>query len=85
MWWRDWCQRAIIPKDIISTIQPRYTRGGLKNGRYREIGVGKGWNMQGIFHFNKLVQFVREDWYKNPGFVKNWLSIRRQQFVNRSN
>ena len=45
------------PKGIISTVQPKYTRGGLKNGKYREIGVGKGWSMEGIFHFNKLVQF----------------------------
>ena len=53
-----------MPKDIISAVQPRYTRGGLKNGKFRQIEIGKGWNMEGIFHFNKLIQFVRQEWFK---------------------
>ena len=59
------------PKGIISTVQPKYTRGGLKNGKYREIGVGKGQSMEGIFHFNKLIQFVKQDQFQNHDFVKN--------------
>ena len=48
-------------KDVNSEIQPRYTRGGLKNGKYREIGIGKGWSMVGIYRFNKLYHFVKRD------------------------
>ena len=73
-----------IPKDIISTIQPRYTRGGLKNGKCRQIGIGKGWSMEGIFRFNKLVQFVRQDHFKNPDFVTNWLKSRKQDEGSKS-
>ena len=29
-------------KDVDSEVQPKYTRGGLKNGRDRTVGVGKG-------------------------------------------
>ena len=68
---------AKIPKEIILTVQPKYTRGGLKNGKYKEIGVGKGWSVEGIFHFNKLIEFVRKDWSENPGFVGKWLNIRK--------
>ena len=34
--------------------------------------------MEGIFHFNKLIQLVRQDQFQNPDFVTNWLMSRKQ-------
>ena len=45
-------------KNVCSNIQPRYTRRGLRNGKNREIGIGKGWSMEGIYHFNRLFDIV---------------------------
>ena len=48
-------------KNVCSNIQPRYTRGGLRNSKNREIGIGKGWSIEGIYCFNKLFHFVKRD------------------------
>ena len=37
------------------------SKGGLRNGKNREIGIGKGWSMEGIYRFNKLFHFVKRD------------------------
>ena len=65
-------------KNVCSSIQPRYTRGGLRNGKNREIGIGKGWSMEGIYHFNKLFYFVKRDQCKHPNFVTEWLQEKRK-------
>ena len=50
----------------------------------REIGIGKGWSYQGIYHFNVLFQFVRNDRIKNKGFITKWLVEKRQLMASTS-
>ena len=40
--------------------------------------------MEGIFCFNNLVQFVRQDQFQNPNFVTEWLKSRRQNEGSKS-
>ena len=65
-------------KRVYFKTQPKYTRGGLNNGMNREIGIGKGWSYQGIYRFNVLFQFVRNDRIKNKGFITKWLVEKRE-------
>ena len=48
-------------KEKLTNIQPKYTRGGLRNGQNKDIGIGKGWSFEGIDCFNELFAFVRQD------------------------
>ena len=64
---------------IVSNVQPKYTRGGLQNGRDTSIGVGKGWSMEGICRFNILLHQVRNDREKHPDFIKSWLASKQKK------
>ena len=64
-------------KEVVSRIQPRYTRGGLKNGKNETIGIGKGWSIEGIYRFNVLFHFVMKDRDQNPNFISTWLKQNR--------
>ena len=55
------CNKTVKVKNLPSSIQPKYTRGGLKNGKETNIGIGKGWSMEGIFWYNQLMQFIKVD------------------------
>ena len=39
-------------KEKLISIQPKYTRGGLKNDDIEDIGIKKGWSFEGIYCFN---------------------------------
>ena len=62
---------------MVTTIQPRYTGGGLKNGKKETIGIGKGWSIEGIYRFNVLFHFVMKDRDQNPNFISTWLKQNR--------
>ena len=65
-------------KHYESSIQPKYTRGGLKNGKERNIGIGKGWSLEGIYRYNILQQMVATDRQENQGlFIRAWLEEKR--------
>ena len=51
-------------------IQPKYTKGGLKNDDIEDIGIKKGWSLEGIHHFNQFFVFVRDDREEHPNFAK---------------
>ena len=46
--------RGCNKNDSISLLKPKYARGGLMNDKHKDIGTGKGWSIEGIYHFNKL-------------------------------
>ena len=60
-------------KEKLTNIQPKYTRGGLRNSKNRDIGIGKGWSFEGIDCFNELFAFVRQDREDFPDFTRDWL------------
>ena len=47
------------------------------NGKDKDIGTGKGWSMERIYHFNKLFQLVRNNRLTNYQFVICWLKNKR--------
>ena len=71
-------------KEKLTNIQPNYTRGGLRNSEDRNIGIGKGWNFQGIDCFNKLFAFIRQDREDHPGFTRDWLVKKRETLISNS-
>ena len=70
-------------KDVDSIVQPKYTRGGLKNGSDKSIGVGKGWSVEGILRFNTLIQQVKNDREDHSDFVTKWLAERNKSSNSR--
>ena len=66
-------------KEVKSDVQPKYTRGGLKNGSRREIGTGKGWSAEGIVRFNQLLLMVHQDRENNPNFIDIWITKRKSE------
>ena len=70
-------------KEVDSIVQPKYTRSGLKNGKDRAIGVGKGWSIEGIYHFNILIKQVKKDCEDHSEFVTKWLAERNQSSNSR--
>ena len=69
-------------KGMYFKSKPKYTRGGLNNGGGRDIGIGKGWSYEGIYRFNILFQFIRNDRLQNPHFITKWISEKRKTFDN---
>ena len=71
-------------KEKLTSIHPKYTRGGLKNGGIGYIGIGKGWSFEGIDHFNELFAFVRQDREDFPDFTRDWLVKKRETMISNS-
>ena len=71
-------------KEKLTNIQPKYTRGGLKNDDIEDIGIKKGWSFEGIDHFNELFAFVRKDKEDYPGFTRDWLVKKKKTMISNS-
>ena len=65
----------------MSSLKPKYTRGGLMNDKHKDVGTGKEWGIEGIYCFNKLFQLVRNDRLTNYQFVTCWLENKRDDFA----
>ena len=66
-------------KEIKSDVQPKYTRGGLRNGSRREICTGKGWSAEGIVRFNQLLFLVHQDRVNHRNFIGMWIAKRKSE------
>ena len=66
-------------KEIKSDVQPKYTRGGLRNGSRREIGTVKGWSAEGIVRFNQLLFLVHQDRVNHRNFIGMWIAKRKSE------
>ena len=71
-------------KEKLTNIHPKYTRGGLKNGGIGYIGIGKGWSFEGIYRFNQLFAFVRDDREEHPNFAKDWIAKKKEAMISSS-
>ena len=71
-------------KAKLTNKQPNYTRGGIKNGKNSNIGTGKGWSFQGIYCFNELFAFVRQDREDFPDFTRDWIAKKKEAMISNS-
>ena len=71
-------------KEKLTNIQPKYTRGGLRNGQNKDIGIGKGWSFEGIDCFNELFAFVRKNKEDHPNFTRDWLEKKQETMLSNS-
>ena len=71
-------------KEKMTNIQPKYTKGGLRNSQNRDIRIGKRWSFQNINHLNELFTFVRQDREDHPSLTRDWLLKKRETMISNS-
>ena len=71
-------RRGDTKRTVMSDVEAKYTRGGIKLSNDRESQKQKGWTPDGIKRFNTLFAAVKKDRLKRHKFDKKFIKHLRE-------